>query len=153
MLGCRAVASWNMPLGSRRRTLLHRSATRTSWADSYTFAKTERPSLDSAPPAADAVTLAAECLAAAALEVASAATQHSTQDSSKATKVATMAAGKTHTVPRGPAPSRVPSASVYTTCQESYVSRIVIRQKIGESIIARCTNAMLPRKSTNINAS
>lgn len=74
LLGCRAVASWNMPLGSRRRTLLHRSATRTSWADSYTFAKTERPSLDSAPPAADAVTLAAECLAAAALEVASAAT-------------------------------------------------------------------------------
>jgi hypothetical protein len=74
LLGCRAVASWNMPLGSRRRTPLHRSATRTSWADSYTFAKTERPSLDSAPPAAaDAVTLAEECLAAA-LEVASAAT-------------------------------------------------------------------------------
>jgi hypothetical protein len=75
LLGYRAVASWNMPLGSRRRTLLHRSATKTSWADSYTFAKTERPSLDSAPPAAaDAVTLAAEWAHAAATEVALAVT-------------------------------------------------------------------------------
>jgi uncharacterized damage-inducible protein DinB len=74
LLGCRAVASWNMPPGSRRRTLLHRSATKTLWADSYTFAKTERPSLDSAPPAAaDAETLAAEWADAAAMEVASAA--------------------------------------------------------------------------------
>ena len=64
LLGCRAVASWNMQLGSRRRTLLQRSATRTSWADSYTFAKTERPSLDSVPPAV-VVTLAAEWVAAA----------------------------------------------------------------------------------------
>jgi hypothetical protein len=69
LLGYRAVASWNTQLGSRRRTPLHRSATRTSWADSYTFAKTERPSLDSAPPAAaHAATLAAEWAHAAAAE-------------------------------------------------------------------------------------
>ena len=72
LLGCRAVASWNMLLGSRRRTPLHRSATRTSWADSYTFAKTARPNLDSAPPVAvpaHAATLAAEWAHAAVLEV------------------------------------------------------------------------------------
>ena len=74
LLGYRAVASWNMQLGSRLRMPWRRSVIRTLWVDSYTFAKTERPSLDSAPPAADAVTLAAVCLAAAALEVASAAT-------------------------------------------------------------------------------
>jgi hypothetical protein len=73
LLGCRAVASWNMLLGSRRRTPLHRSATRTSWADSYTYAKTARPNLDSAPPVAavpaHAATLAAEWAHAVALEV------------------------------------------------------------------------------------
>jgi len=75
VLGCRAVVSWNMRLGSRRRAPLQRSATKTSWADSYTFAKTERPSLDSAPPAAVAETLAAEWAHAAAMEVVSAVTQ------------------------------------------------------------------------------
>jgi hypothetical protein len=55
LLGYRAVASWSMQLGSRHRTPWRRSATRTLWADSYTFAKTERPSLDSAtrPPHAE----------------------------------------------------------------------------------------------------
>jgi len=48
LLGCRAVALWNMRLGSRLRTPWRRSATKTSWADSYTSAKTERPSLVSA---------------------------------------------------------------------------------------------------------
>ena len=48
LLGCRAVASWNMRLGSRHRTPWQRSATRTSWDDLSTFAKTERPSLVSA---------------------------------------------------------------------------------------------------------
>jgi hypothetical protein len=75
LLGCRAVASWNMQLGSKRRAPLHRSATRTLWADSYTFAKIERPSLDSAPPAAaHAATLVVVVVVwahAAALEVAS----------------------------------------------------------------------------------
>jgi hypothetical protein len=54
LLGCRAVASWSMRLGSRHRTPLRRSATRTSWDASFTFAKTERPNLASAtrqPPA------------------------------------------------------------------------------------------------------
>jgi hypothetical protein len=48
LLGCRAVALWNTQLGSRHRMPWRRSATRISWDDSYTFAKTERPSLVSA---------------------------------------------------------------------------------------------------------
>jgi hypothetical protein len=48
LLGCRAVASWSTQLGSRRKMPLRRSATKTSWDGSYTFAKTERPSLASA---------------------------------------------------------------------------------------------------------
>jgi hypothetical protein len=47
LLGYRAVASWNMQLGSRLRTPWRRSVTRTLWVDSYTSAKIERPSLAS----------------------------------------------------------------------------------------------------------
>jgi hypothetical protein len=50
LLGCRAVASWNMQLGSRLRTPWRRSVIRTLWVDSYTFAKIERPSLASPTP-------------------------------------------------------------------------------------------------------
>jgi hypothetical protein len=50
-----------MQLGSRLRMPWRRSVIRTSWDDSYTFAKTERPSLVSPTPLPHEATLAVEC--------------------------------------------------------------------------------------------
>jgi hypothetical protein len=70
LLGYRAVASWNMQLGSRLRTPWRRSATRTLWVDSYTFAKIERPSLASPTLVPRAEASMAAWVAAEALEAA-----------------------------------------------------------------------------------
>ena len=61
LLGYRAVASWNMQLGSRLRMPWRRSVIRTLWVDSYTFAKIERPSLASPLPATRAEVSKAAC--------------------------------------------------------------------------------------------
>lgn len=61
LLGYRAVASWNMQLGSRLRMPWRRSVIRTLWVDSYTFAKIERPSLASPLPVTRAEASKAAC--------------------------------------------------------------------------------------------